>query len=70
MLRRSSSDSAKRKEEHVKQAASPVKKPNRVMAAVAAFNGKAKEGQATATPPAKLDPQVVEAEFETVLVST
>ncbi|KAF2659963.1 hypothetical protein K491DRAFT_590087 [Lophiostoma macrostomum CBS 122681] len=69
MLRRSSSDSAKRKEEPVKHAASPVKKPNRVMAAVAAFNGKAKEGQVTATPTAKLDPQTVEAEFEDVLES-
>jgi hypothetical protein len=44
--------------------ASPTKKQNRVMAAVAAFNGKAK--QVDATP--KLDPKVVDAEFEVVLV--
>ena len=49
---------------------SPTKKQNRVMAAVAAFNGKAKQADAPPAPPAKeLDPKVVDAEFEEVLVS-
>jgi hypothetical protein len=52
----------------------PAKKPNRVMAAVAAFNGKAKQTDTAAaaapTSPTKLDPKVVDAEFEVVLVGT
>jgi hypothetical protein len=43
------------------------KKPNRVMAAVAAFNGKSRQMEAPSSP-AKLDPQTVGAEFEEVLV--
>ncbi|CAI6322042.1 unnamed protein product [Periconia digitata] len=48
------------------------KKQNRVMAAVAAFNGKSKSTSQSATapmPPIKLDPKVVDAEFESVLES-
>jgi hypothetical protein len=48
--------------------ASPTKKQNRVMAAVAAFNGKAKQVDGAATTSTKLDPKVVDAEFEVVLV--
>lgn len=48
--------------------ASP-KKQNRVMAAVAAFNGKAKQADGPPTPTVKHDPKVVDAEFEEVLVS-
>ncbi|KAI8935216.1 hypothetical protein NX059_007805 [Plenodomus lindquistii] len=48
---------------------SPTKKPNRVMAAVAAFNGKAKQTEAAPVVPTKLDPKVVDAEFEAVLES-
>jgi hypothetical protein len=48
---------------------SPTKKPNRVMAAVAAFNGRAKQAEAPPVSPTKeLDPKVVDAEFEEVLV--
>lgn len=47
---------------------SPTKKPNRVMAAVAAFNGRAKQTDAAPPSPTKLDPKVVDAEFEEVLV--
>ena len=51
--------------------ATSPKKQNRVMAAVAAFNGKAKQADPEPAPasPAKLDPAVVDAEFEEVLVS-
>jgi len=53
-----------------KKAADASKKPNRVMAAVAAFNGKSRHtGGTPTTSPTKLDPKVVDAEFETVLVS-
>jgi hypothetical protein len=38
------------------------------MAAVAAFNGKSKQAEGASTS-AKLDPKVVDAEFEEVLVS-
>ncbi|EUC37520.1 hypothetical protein COCCADRAFT_85345 [Bipolaris zeicola 26-R-13] len=48
--------------------ASP-KKQNRVMAAVAAFNGKAKQADGPPTPTVKHDPKVVDAEFEEVLES-
>lgn len=44
-----------------------AKKPNRVMAAVAAFNGKSRQMEAP-TSPTKLDPKTVDAEFEEVLV--
>ena len=48
---------------------SPTKKPNRVMAAVAAFNGRAKQADAPPVSPTKeFDPKVVDAEFEEVLV--
>ncbi|KAF2020538.1 hypothetical protein BU24DRAFT_338566 [Aaosphaeria arxii CBS 175.79] len=68
MLRRSNSDS-KKKDGASKRDASPGKKPNRVMAAVAAFNGKAKEVYIGPTPPPKLDPKQIDAEFEAVLES-
>ncbi|RMZ67638.1 GTPase binding Rid1 [Pyrenophora seminiperda CCB06] len=45
------------------------KKQNRVMAAVAAFNGKAKQGDDTPAAASKPDPKVVDAEFEEVLES-
>ena len=45
------------------------KKQNRVMAAVAAFNGKSKQADGTPAPYTKPDPKVVDAEFEEVLVS-
>ncbi|CAE7178775.1 hypothetical protein P3342_002178 [Pyrenophora teres f. teres] len=45
------------------------KKQNRVMAAVAAFNGKAKQTDGTPAPYTKPDPKVVDAEFEEVLES-
>jgi hypothetical protein len=48
--------------------AAAAKKPNRVMAAVAAFNGKSRQGD-TPNSPTKLDPKVVDDEFEIVLVS-
>ncbi|KAF3040514.1 hypothetical protein E8E12_007570 [Didymella heteroderae] len=48
---------------------SPTKKPNRVMAAVAAFNGRAKQTEAPPSPTKELDPKVVDAEFEEVLES-
>ncbi|ORY13073.1 GTPase binding protein Rid1 [Clohesyomyces aquaticus] len=69
MLQRSSSDSRKSKEKAAKEQASPKKGGNRVMAAVAAFNGKSKESHTGATPPVKLDRKAVEAEFEAVLAS-
>lgn len=48
---------------------SPTKKQNRVMAAVAAFNGRVKQADAPPTSPTKeFDPKVVDAEFEEVLV--
>ncbi|USP81451.1 hypothetical protein yc1106_08725 [Curvularia clavata] len=49
--------------------ASP-KKTSRVMAAVAAFNGKAKQADGPPAPIVKPDPKVVDAEFEEVLVSS
>jgi hypothetical protein len=69
LVRRSSSEGDKRRDAVAKQATPSPKKQNRVMAAVAAFNGKAKEAQ-TAAPAAlpKLDPRAVDAEFEAVLV--
>lgn len=48
--------------------AAAAKKPNRVMAAVAAFNGKSRQTDAPSSP-TKLDPKVVDEEFEIVLVS-
>jgi hypothetical protein len=67
MLRRSNSGRDKKKDD-AKRPASPPKKPNRVMAAVAAFNGRTKEAQTPPASPTKLDPLAVEAEFEAVLV--
>jgi hypothetical protein len=61
-----------RKNEPARSATEPVtaaKKPNRVMAAVAAFNGKSRQMEAP-TSPVKLDPRTVDAEFEVVLVCT
>lgn len=49
------------------QPAVAAKKPNRVMAAVAAFNGRSRQMEAP-TSPTKLDPKVVDTEFEEVLV--
>ncbi|KAF2465404.1 uncharacterized protein BDR25DRAFT_318286 [Lindgomyces ingoldianus] len=69
MLKRTSSDGHKSKERTTaKQQPSPPKKGNRVMAAVAAFNGRNREPQA-GTPQVKLDRKIVEAEFEAVLES-
>ncbi|KAF1945342.1 hypothetical protein EJ02DRAFT_369730 [Clathrospora elynae] len=70
-LGRASSDIG-RKDLAVKPLAAPpaaVKKPNRVMAAVAAFNGKSKLPDAAAISSTKLDPKLVDAEFEDVLES-
>jgi hypothetical protein len=66
---RSSTDTS-RKEVNSKAAAQATvsaKKPNRVMAAVAAFNGKSRQMEAP-TSPTKLDSKTVDAEFEEVLV--
>lgn len=69
MMVRSSSEIGKRREEPVTPLSSSPKKPSRVMAAVAAFNGKAKEAQTPPVSPVKLlDARAVEAEFEEVLV--
>ncbi|KAH4175623.1 hypothetical protein HBI81_001930 [Parastagonospora nodorum] len=67
---RSSTDTS-RKDEKARPAPQPApaaKKPNRVMAAVAAFNGKSRQMEAPSSP-TKLDPQTVDAEFEEVLES-
>jgi hypothetical protein len=67
---RSSTDTS-RKEAKSGSAAQPTvatKKPNRVMAAVAAFNGKSRQMESPMSP-TKLDPKMVDAEFEDVLVS-
>ncbi|KAF2130249.1 GTPase binding protein-like protein Rid1 [Dothidotthia symphoricarpi CBS 119687] len=45
------------------------KKPNRVMAAVAAFNGRSKQVEGPPASPTKLNPSVVDADFEEVLES-
>jgi hypothetical protein len=72
ILSRASTDTGS-KEYSIKPMAPPppvaTKKQNRVMAAVAAFNGKSKQADGAPTS-AKLDPKVVDAEFEEVLVST
>jgi len=54
-----------------KKIADAAKKQNRVMAAVAALNGRSKQPERStpASSPTKLDPKVVDAEFEAVLVS-
>ena len=67
MLRRTSSESQKSKDEQSNRGLTIAKKGARVMAAVAAFNGKARE--AGAETQVKLDPKSVNAEFEAVLVS-
>jgi hypothetical protein len=69
MLSRNSSDDDK-KEVAVKQESNATRRTNRVMAAVAALNGKAKRTDSSGTSPVKLDPKVIDAEFEVVLVST
>jgi hypothetical protein len=70
VLGRASTDTS-RKDDGARPTPQPVaavKKPNRVMAAVAAFNGKSKGAEASASS-TKLDPKVVDEEFEVVLVS-
>ena len=70
ILGRTSTDIS-RKDMNLAPAMEPTsspKKPNRVMAAVAAFNGKSKPEDAAPLSPTKLDPKVVDAEFEVVLV--
>ena len=54
-----------------KKAPDAEKRQSRVMAAVAAFNGKSKQSEknTSSSSPTKLDPKVVDAEFEAVLVS-
>jgi hypothetical protein len=70
LSRTSSETSRESKNSSPKKTGDAVKKPNRVMAAVAAFNGKSKHtGGTPATSPTKLDPNVIDAEFERVLVS-
>ncbi|KAF2830606.1 hypothetical protein CC86DRAFT_463878 [Ophiobolus disseminans] len=67
---RSSTDTSRR-DAATRSATEPTvtaKKPNRVMAAVAAFNGKSRQ-MGTPTSPTKLDPKTVDAEFEEVLES-
>ncbi|KAF2261592.1 hypothetical protein CC78DRAFT_499866, partial [Lojkania enalia] len=53
----------------LRRTANATKKQNRVMAAVAALNGKAKESESGTTQPVRLDSKVVNAEFEAVLES-
>lgn len=62
------SDDSKKKDD-VKPQSNTTKRTNRVMAAVAALNGKTKRTDPSGTSPVKLDPKVVDAEFEVVLVS-
>ncbi|KAF2704611.1 GTPase binding protein Rid1 [Pleomassaria siparia CBS 279.74] len=58
-----------RRDEAAKQFSNATKRANRVMTAVAALNGKTKRTEPSGTSPVKLDPKVVDAEFETVLES-
>jgi hypothetical protein len=69
MLSSNNSDEAT-KEVAAKQESNATRRTNRVMAAVAALNGKAKRTDNRGTSPVRLDPKVVDAEFEVVLVST
>ncbi|KAF1834336.1 GTPase binding protein-like protein Rid1 [Decorospora gaudefroyi] len=71
VLWRASTDTGRKDGPVQPMAPPPVspKKQNRVMAAVAAFNGKAKQADGASTSTTKLDPQVVDAEFEEVLES-
>jgi hypothetical protein len=69
MLNRNSSYEGK-KEVAVKQESNATRRTNRVMAAVAALNSKAKRTDSNATSSVNLDPKVIDAEFEVVLVST
>ena len=71
LLGRSSSETSREsRSSSPKKATDASKKPNRVMAAVAAFNGKSRHTGGTPTSsPTKLDPKVVDADFEAVLVS-
>lgn len=71
-LSRSSTDSATKDFSVKPMAPEPPpspKKASRVMAAVAAFNGKAKQAETAHAPTVKPDPKVIDAEFEEVLVS-
>ncbi|KAF2036701.1 hypothetical protein EK21DRAFT_95933 [Setomelanomma holmii] len=70
-MSRASTDTS-RKDDGSRSAAQPAvaaKKPNRVMAAVAAFNGKSRQMEAPSSP-TKLDPKQIDAEFEEVLMRT
>ncbi|OCK84958.1 GTPase binding protein-like protein Rid1 [Lepidopterella palustris CBS 459.81] len=67
MLRRASSESRKPKEEQGNKGLTIAKKGARVMAAVAAINGKGKGVHAEVQD--KLDPEILDAEFEEVLES-
>ncbi|KAF1950967.1 hypothetical protein CC80DRAFT_221714 [Byssothecium circinans] len=73
LLRRTSSEKSRDDTSAKKTTETTTKRQSRVMAAVAAFNGKSKSSppQSVATPssPTKLDPKVVDAEFESVLES-
>lgn len=68
LLGRTTSDEDK-KDDAAKQVSNATKRTNRVMAAVAALNGKTKRTDASSTSPVKMDPKVVDAEFEAVLES-
>ncbi|KAL6158561.1 hypothetical protein ACJBU6_02671 [Exserohilum turcicum] len=71
-LSRSSTDSATKDFSVKPMAPEPPpspKKASRVMAAVAAFNGKAKQAETAHAPTVKPDPKVIDAEFEEVLES-
>ncbi|KAF1977521.1 hypothetical protein BU23DRAFT_500403 [Bimuria novae-zelandiae CBS 107.79] len=68
-LLRASTDTS-RESVSPKKAADAEKRQSRVMAAVAAFNGKSKKSESTpASSSTKLDPKVIDAEFEEVLES-
>ncbi|KAL6708987.1 hypothetical protein ACN47E_002114 [Coniothyrium glycines] len=70
-LNRASTDMSRKNVPILSAVQPPVttKKPNRVMAAVAAFNGKAKQTDTAPSSPTKLDPAVIDADFEQVLES-
>ena len=67
-LKRASSDSHKSKQPQPEQAPPNNKMGSRVMAAVAAFNSKARDQEPVRQASVPLDPKKVEAEFEAVLV--
>lgn len=70
-LTRASTDTITQETASPKKSSNAEKRQSRVMAAVAAFNGKSKQADkgTPATSPTKLDPKVVDAEFEEVLES-